>query len=164
MSRRVLFGLAALLALGAGGWAVWAFGPEAAGGPQRVSSEAESIAELDTVALRRRVVTASVTGRVVGAESERAVLVADASGAISVRLGEDHGVRTGHTLLATGRLRTPRGGGARVLEARAWSVLEASAPPSTAGPDSVRFLPDSTRFGPTPDRSPEASDRSREGR
>jgi hypothetical protein len=163
-------GLAAVLVLGAGGWALWSFGPEAVGGPQRVDVGGGPIARLDTVALRRRVVTASVTGTVLEAEGDREVLVTDGSGAFTVRLGRDHEVAEGATLLATGRVRegvrdrASGETGPRRLDAAAWSTVVGALVPSAAGPDSVRLVPDSSRFGLEQDRSEDASDRSEGGR
>ena len=161
--KRVLIGLAVLLALGASGWALWTFGPEAVGGPARVDVGGLRIAQLDTVSLRRRIVTASVTGRVVSTDTERDVLVADGTGTISVQVGEDHGLETGATLLAVGRVRQPRRG-ARILEARAWSEVESALVPAITEPDSARLAPDTTRFGNDQNRSPESSDRSEAAR
>lgn len=166
VQKRILAGIAALLVLGVGAWAIYAVGPEAVGGPQRVEVEGP-LAELDSVALGRRIVTASVTGRVAETESETDVLVVDGTGAITVRLGENHEIEVGATLLAVGRLRegargqkSEASGENRWVEARAWSVLGGGAMPSLAGPDSVRLTPDSARFGNGSDRSPERSDRS----
>ena len=163
MRKRLLFGIAGLLALAASGWALWTFGPEAAGGPARVDVGGLPIAGLDTVALHRRVVTASVTGRVVETETDREVLVADGTGAISVRLGEAHEVTTGATLLAVGRLRQRRQG-VRWLDTRAWAEVESALLPADTEPDSARLAPDTTRFGHEEDRSPNGSDRSPEAR
>ena len=165
--KKALAGAAVLLALGAGGWALFAAGPEALGGPTRVDVGGGPIARLDTVALARRIVTASVTGQVVETETEREVLIVDASGAITVRLGADHEVPEGATLLARGRVRGGRaasGGAApRRLDARAWSVVVGALVPSLAGPDSVSLVPDSSRFGNEQNRSPDALNRSEPG-
>ena len=164
MSKRVILGIVALVAAVGGAVAVYTVGPESMGGPQRVDVGGASFASLDTVALDRRIVTASVTGRVMGAENETDVLVRDASGFFSVRLGDDHDVRAGETLVALGRLRQPRAGGARRLDAVAWSEVERAIVPEQAGRDSVRLAPDSTaladRLAEAEDRSGEASDRS----
>lgn len=166
MQKRIVAGVATLLAVSVGAWAIYAVGPEGLGGPQRIEVSGP-LAQLDTVALARRVVTASVTGRVAETESETDVLVVDGTGAITVRLEEDHEVTEGATLLAVGRLREgargPDGGASganRWVDASAWSTLVGGATPSLAGPDSVRLTPDSTRFGNESDRSPERSDRS----
>lgn len=156
---KVLAAVAALLAAGGTGWAVWAAGPEAMGGPERVDAGAISVEGVDSLALSRRIVTASVTGQVVQTDEGREVLVYDGTGELPVRLGRDHGVREGATLLVTGRVREgpPAASGAadgaaggatargpRRLDAQAWSVLVAEPTPATAGPDSVRLAPDST--------------------
>lgn len=159
--KRVLLGMAGLLALGASGWAVWAFGPEAVGGPQRVELDAGPLARLDTVEIARRIVTASVIGTVVETESERDVLVTDGTGAITVRLKPEHGLVEGATLLARGRIQEADGAPRR-LHAVSWVHVDAALLPSSEGPDSVRVRPDSARFGNPVDRSPKGSDRSAE--
>ncbi|MEM6327325.1 MAG: hypothetical protein AAF791_09425 [Bacteroidota bacterium] len=141
--RRALLLLVPLMALGGGAWAVYAFGPEAMGGPRRVDLGEAPFARLDTVSLARRVVTASVTGRVLAEPTEREVLVSDGVGTFVVRLGADHGVRTGTTVLAVGRVRQPRRGPRR-LDAVAWSEVIAAPIPLQAGIDAVRLAPDST--------------------
>lgn len=170
--KRALLVLGLLVALGGGAWAVYAFGPETMGGPKRVDLGEVPLAQLDTVSLARRVVTASVTGHVVE-EADEEVIVSDGSGTFPVRLDEAHGVRENETLLAVGRVRQPRGGGARWLDARAWSEIEAAIEPLQAGLDSVRLEPDSTalqrlieedsaRLAGEENRSREARDRSAE--
>lgn len=144
--KRALLLLGGLAVLGGAVWAVYAVGPESMGGPTRVDVGEASLAELDTLSLARRVVTASVTGRVMGEPTEREVLVSDGRGTMRVRLGAEHGVRVGETLLAVGRLRQPRRAPRR-LDASAWSTVERAVVPLQAGLDSVRLAPDSTRLG-----------------
>lgn len=157
--KRALLALAGILALGAAGWAVWSFGPESIGGPTRVDIGAGPLARLDSVSLRRRIVTASVTGRVIESESDVDVLLTDGDGAITVRLDDEHGIQQGSTLLAVGRVREQKGAPRR-LDAVSWAEVEGFTVPSFDGPDSVRVLPDSTRFGTESDRSGDGSDRS----
>ncbi len=161
--KRVLAALVGLLALGAGGWAVWSFGPESVGGPTRVDLDAGPLAQVDSVALARRIVTASVIGQVVDLEGDLDVLITDGTGAVTVRLEEGHGVHEGATLLARGRVIETLGAPRR-LDAVAWSEVDGALLPSFDGPDSIRVLPDSARFGPESDRSGEGSDRSQGAR
>jgi len=142
--KRALLILAALAVLAGGAAAVYFLGPESMGGPTRVSLGDVPLAQLDTVALRRRIVTASVTGRVVDEPSDQEVLVRDGSGTFAVRFDDgEHGVRTGETLLAVGRVRAPREG-ARWLDAAGWSRVEGAVIGNQAGRDSVRLEADSS--------------------
>ena len=167
MRKRVVLALLGLAVAVGGAVAVYTAGPESMGGPTRVDAGEASFARLDTLALTRRIVTASVAGRVMGAESERDVLVRDGTGFFSVRLPKDHDVRPGETLVALGRLRQPRGG-VRRLDASAWSRVERAILPLQTGQDSVALAPDSTaladRLAETENRSQKASDRSEETR
>lgn len=140
--KRVAWILGMLAALGSSVWAVYTFGPESVGGPRRVDLGEVSFAQLDTVSLKRRVVTASVTGRVLDEPSAHDVLIGDATGTFTVRLNAEHDVQTGETLLAVGRVRQPRGTSRR-LDAVAWSEVEPALVPLQTGFDSVRLAPDS---------------------
>ncbi|MEM1054315.1 MAG: hypothetical protein AAGI52_02215 [Bacteroidota bacterium] len=144
--KRVLLVFGGLAVLGVGAWAVYTVGPESMGGPMRVDVGDLTLARLDTVSLQRRVVTASVTGRVMELPSDRDLLLSDGEGTMQVRLGRDHEVRIGETLLAVGRLREVRGEPRR-LEARSWSAIQRAIVPLQTGLDSVRLAPDATRLG-----------------
>jgi len=159
--KRALLTIGVFAALGAIGWGVWAAGPESIGGPTRVELGDGPLARLDTIALERRIVTASIVGTVVENENDLDVLVTDGESAVTVRLKEDHGITQGATLLARGRVREVPDAPRR-LHAVSWVEVESSLLPSFDGPDSIRIQPDSARFGTESDRSPKGSDRSAE--
>lgn len=147
MTTRTRLGLAAAALLFAGlvAWAVRESGPAALGGPVRVELGEASALEIDTVAVRRRAVTASLDAHVVGTLDARTVEVADRSGIVRVVLRRGHGLDVGDALLVVGRVREDRLG--RRVDAVAWSRLEPRAGVAESPPAPVVYAPD------TPDSS-----------
>ena len=103
----------------------------------RVELADATAAQVDTVDVRGRVVTASVGGTVVGVEPGGDVWLATGADAARLRFPEPHGLAVEDRVLATGRVRAR--GGRRWLAVDSWARVEASvrppAEPDTAGPN-----------------------------
>ena len=91
---------------------------------ERVEVPGATAAVLDTVAVRGRVVQASLDGVVVQAGRGGEVWVASGGDAFAVRFPAGAGLEVEDRVLATGRLRAR--GGRRWLEATSWARVEAS--------------------------------------